>query len=431
MPPLPNSTASRCWTALRFAPAFSLPIDAAALAAEPTGDNARLFIIRTETQTQYDGLRRYEVVTLPLADLHAEPQSFGVTAAEPFSSLFDLAVAPNQHLLYVGYADTSGSPNRHYRTYKAYDLQSGEPVDLPIEQQPASIALHPAATEVGISAISYDWLGYAPSQHRIYLVTRGDGLDAAAQPIEDISGPAALAPAGAWLYVVRPRGLWVLQHAGGAEFTLVSVIPFVTEPPADIRVSPDGSTLYLLGEGWLTALPAAGVQSGGIEQLGPFPNSWLGQGEPLKQMARRICCTRRRHPRQQRGACQPPAVGRVVPQRHRRPHLAAAAGRAVPRRSWARPAQPLAYAGARPGCHRPGRWREDGMRSTLRSLDAGATWQDWAPPIAYAAGSDGARTLYTAGAVSPQPAEPRPLPNGGSSENPAWVARLDAPGISE
>ena len=110
----------------------------------PPAPSARLFIIRTEAQPQYGGLRRYEVVTLPLADLQAEPQSFGVTAAEPFSSLFDLAVDPDQQLLYVGYADTSGSPNRHYRTYKAYDLQSGDQVDLPIEHQSASIALRPA-----------------------------------------------------------------------------------------------------------------------------------------------------------------------------------------------------------------------------------------------------------------------------------------------
>ena len=67
-----------------------------------------------------------------------------------------------------------------------------------------------------------------------------------------------------------------------------------------------------------------------------------------------------------------------------------------------------------------GGWSAERTRTTWRSLDAGATWQAWTPPIAYAAGSEGARTLYIAGAVSPQPAEPRPIPNGGSSENPAW-----------
>ena len=77
-----------------LAPALVLPFDAAALAAEPAGDDACLFIIRAEAQPQHGGLRGYEVVTLPIADLEAEPQSFGVTAAEPFSTLFDLAVDP-------------------------------------------------------------------------------------------------------------------------------------------------------------------------------------------------------------------------------------------------------------------------------------------------------------------------------------------------
>lgn len=39
------------------------------------------------------------------------------------------------------------------------------------------------------------------------------------------------------------------------------------------------------------------------------------------------------------------------------------------------------------------------------------------PPLAYAAGTEGGRTLYIAESGSPAP---RPLPNGGSSENPAW-----------
>ncbi|MFN8467348.1 MAG: hypothetical protein U0X20_17450 [Caldilineaceae bacterium] len=402
-----------------LAPTFQLPIDAAALAAEPPGDDARLFIIRTEMQAQYRGLRRFEVVTVPLANLQAEPQRFGVTAAEPFSSLFDLAVAPDQQLLYVGYADTSGSPNRHYRTYKAYDLQSGEQVDLPIEHQPSSIALRPVSSDVAVSAISYDWLGYEPTQRRIYLVTRDDDTDAAAQPLEGISGPPALDPAGDWLYVVRPRGLWVLRHTGESEYALVSVVPFVTDPPAGVRISPDGSTLYLLGNGWLTALPASDVQNASVEQLGPFPNSWLGQGDPAKQMVRSYAAD----------GTTPATELKLV--------------NLLPSGEWYRSADSGRTWQLLPALQFPddlgldllsisptlaqdqvatgrGGWGEDRNRTTWRSLDAGATWQTWTPPIAYAAGSEGARTLYLAGAMSPQTAEPQPIPNSGSSENPAW-----------
>lgn len=408
----------------RLEPASVIPINAAALAVEPDGDEARLFIIRTETQLQHGGLRRYEVVTLPLADLQAEPRSLGVTAAEPFSSLFDLAVDPGQRLLYVGYADTSGSPNRHYRTYQAYDLRSGDQVDLPIEHQPASSALRPASSWSGVAAISYDWLGYEPSQRRIYLVTRGEAGDALAQSIEGISGPPALDPAGDWLYVVRPRGLWTLQRAGGSEFELVSVIPFVTEPAADIRISPDGGTLYLLGSGWLTALPAAEVQSGGVEQLGPFPNIWLSRVDPTKQMAREY------------GPDSPAADNPTAVTGTRLVNL-------LPSGEWYRSADGGRTWQLLPAVQYPedigldllslsptfvqdevvagrGRWTEGGTRTTWRSLDGGTAWQAWTPPIAYAGGGEGAHTLYVTGTVSQQPEEPQPIPNGGSSENPAW-----------
>ena len=401
-------------------PALVLPFAAAALAAEPAGEDARLFIIRTEAQPQHGNLRRYEVVTLPLADLQVEPQSYGVTAAEPFSSLFDLAVDPDQQLLYVGYADTSGSPNRHYRTFKAYDLKSGDQVDLPIAHQSASIALRPAVAKADVSAISYDWLGFAPTQHRIYLVTRGDSLAAVVQPLEAISGPPALAPAGDWLYVVRARGLWVLRRTAEPAFGLVSVIPFVTDPPAGVLISPDGSILYLLGNGWLTALPAADAKRAGVEQLAPFPNSWLSRVEPAQQMAREYAAADR---------ATADISTRLV--------------NLLPSGEWYRSADGGKTWQLLPAVQYPadlgldllslsptlaqdqvatgrGGWSAERTRSTWRSLDAGATWQAWTAPIAYAAGSEGARTLYIAGAVSPQPAEPRPIPNGGSSENPAW-----------
>lgn len=399
--------------------ALVLPFAAAALAAEPAGDDARLFIIGTEAQPQHGGLRRFEVVTLPIADLQAKPQAFGVTAAEPFSGLFDLDVDPSQQLLYVGYSDTSGSPNRHYRTYHAYDLESGEQVDLPIDHQPASIALRPAVAQAGASAISYDWLGYEPPQHRIYLVTRGTGLSAVAQPLEGISGLPALSAGGDWLYVVRQRGLWVLQHDEGPEYTLVSVVPFVTEPPSDVRISPDGKTLYLFGNGWLTALPAFDVQSTGVEQVGPFPNSWLSRVEPAKQLAREYAA----------GGATSDADTRLV--------------NLLPSGEWYRSADGGSTWRLLPSVQYPktigldllslsptlvqdqvatgrGRWTENLTRTAWRSLDAGATWDEWMPPIAYAAGSEGGRTLYINSTVSPKPEEPRPIPNGGSSENPAW-----------
>jgi hypothetical protein len=88
-----------------------------------------------------------------------------------------------------------------------------------------------------------------------------------------LSGDPTVDARGEWIYLQKEHGLWVVRR--GDDFSLQSVLPFTTPPPADVLLSPDDQTLYLLGNGWLTAMPTEELQTLGIPPVGPgFPNAW-------------------------------------------------------------------------------------------------------------------------------------------------------------
>jgi hypothetical protein len=88
-----------------------------------------------------------------------------------------------------------------------------------------------------------------------------------------LSGVPTVDARGEWIYLLKEHGLWVVRR--GDDFSLQSVLPFTTSPPADVLISPDGQTLYLLGNGWLTAMPTEELQTLGIPPVGPgFPAAW-------------------------------------------------------------------------------------------------------------------------------------------------------------
>lgn len=384
----------------------TIGIDAAALAIEPGG---RLFVIERTPLEAMPQLYSFRIVTLPLDDMNAQPQAFGPTATQPFSSLFDLVVDSDLGLLFVGYQDTSGSPNRHYRTYRAYDLQSGEEVDLGIEHQSASTALRPAISAVDIAVISYDWEGVYPSQQRLYLIPR----DAKTTMVENLSGPLAIDESGRWLYVIRERGLWVLEASTGGGYTLRSVIPFLVEAPAGVRLAPDGQTLYLFGNGWLAALDATELQAAGVEPVAPFPLQWTAQKSASPQTPRLFTAAddgdvelRNLQPSNEwYRSSDSGASWQLLPAVQYPDDLG------LDRLSLSPSMAQDGIVAARGG------WQDE-QRTTWRSQDTGQTWARWTPPIVYTAGNEGATTLY----VLEQDGEPQPIPTGGTSENPSWAS---------
>lgn len=217
---------------------------------------------------------------------------------------------------------------------------------------------------------------------------------------------------GRWLYVVRERGLWVLENARRAgDFLLRSSVPFLQQPPADLRISPDGRAIYLFGNGWLATLDTTALQQAGIASFAPVPNAWTGSKSQSPQAARLF-----------RDAGSGAAVFLNL-QPANEWYRSESQGD-----SWqllAATHQPfaggldrislspsLAQDGVVAG---RGTWQE-GSRAIWRSQDAGINWEHWTPPVAYVAGSEGARTLY----VQQVDAGTLPIPLGGSSENPAW-----------
>jgi hypothetical protein len=385
----------------------TIPIDAAALAVEP---GKRLFVIERRPAPLLEGLWTFAVVTLPLDDLGAEPQEFGITASQPYGSLFDLLVDAPQNLLYVGFLDTGGSPNRHYRTYRAYDLESGKEVDMGLPHDPGSTALRPALTEDGGVAVSYRWEGVYPIQERIYLLDRGQ----TPATIENVSGPLAIDPTGRRLYVVRERGLWVLEQDGNAGFRLCGIQAFLQQPPEEVLLSSGAGLVYLVGNGWLTAFVEHWLQCGQRinSAVTPLPAYWTSAANPNAQTPRLFTAAEdgetaflNLQPSNEwyirSGEFWIPMGGLQYPQNLGLDRLSLSPSMAEDGVALAR-----------------GGW-QDGRRTIRRAeyvQAAGTEWPEWTPPIAYVAGQEGARTLY----VLEPGAAARPVPVGGSSENPAW-----------
>lgn len=87
-----------------------------------------------------------------------------------------------------------------------------------------------------------------------------------------LGGKAIIDHTGEWIYLVDRRWLWGLRSG---DLGLVSLIPLLNNEPTDPLISPDGESLYLMRQSGITVLNTNKLQTVGIVPVEPFPQGWI------------------------------------------------------------------------------------------------------------------------------------------------------------
>jgi hypothetical protein len=227
---------------------------------------------------------------------------------------------------------------------------------------------------------------------------------------ETLYGLPATDARGDWIYVLQERGLWVLR---GDDLSLQSVLPFTAQPPTDLLLSPDDQTLYLLSNGWLTALPIAELHALGVPPVGPWPPAW---GEPILYA-----------PTNFYDYADIPAEGVQFASIEREVYRSDDGGHTwqlPPAFTYGQEAETADW--AIEGLSISPDYASDGTlvlqseshRPLYRSTDGGHTLEEWTPRIAFTSDRDGDRDIYT---MDPQGHGLRQITDHpASDEAPAW-----------
>jgi dipeptidyl aminopeptidase/acylaminoacyl peptidase len=199
------------------------------------------------------------------------------------------------------------------------------------------------------------------------------------------------------------------------DLSLQSILPFSETPPADVALSPDGETLYLLGNGWLTALSTAELRGLGLAPVSPLPTAWF-VGEPSEQTVQP-----RLHPSAQMEADGVAFVQLVTGMENVLETYTTTDGG----RSWILVPSLLqpdrvgaTFLSLSPDFRTDKTLTARAGSTLLRSTDRGGTWQMWQPRIAFTSDRDGNREIYT---VDPAGRDVQQLTDTpAAEENPAW-----------
>jgi WD40 repeat protein len=204
-----------------------------------------------------------------LADLGQPPVGVTLlpTPGLPNSLALDLAADPTARQLYVRFYDAFGSPPHNREVYRTYNLDTLAKVGES-KSQLGTLSRPAVAGRAGLIVTTFSPKSGFFSGSKLTIFDRQGQELKSHTPLDGL--PATDAD-GDWIYLLRQRGLWVLRES---DLSLQSIQPFTATPPADLLLSPDARTLYLFGNGWLTALSTAEVQSLGFPPVSPFPTAW-------------------------------------------------------------------------------------------------------------------------------------------------------------
>jgi hypothetical protein len=317
-----------------------------------------------------------------------------------------LAADPATRRLVATYHHVAASPPHQQEFYSVYNLDTlarERTLDSHLGALTRPAFAGETGRMVGILNAKNGFLGSR------LLVYGGSDVKARTSPAP-LDGIPVIDARGQWIYLLRERGLWVLD---GGSLALRSVLPITVAPPAGLALSPDGSALYLFGNGWLSAQPTAALQSLGIAPVtGGFPQAWT-YPESTPAFRPKVF----RSPTYDEDGTALALVGgygelyrtanrgqtwRFVPElTYPTLHYAQQLSLSP---DFARDQTLTAHGG--------------GDRPILRSTDGGASWGPWTPPIAFVSDRDGTRQVYTA---NPDGSGARRVTDGpAASEAPAW-----------
>ncbi len=331
----------------------------------------------------------------PLAAIPAPRMCYGHV---PLNVVAD----PAARRLYVLFVDNTSSPPHTRQFYTSYNLDTL--ADLGEFQRELGTLTRPAIAErAGLMIVTL----YGKSGFNELLILDREGQEL--KRYGPLDGVPATNADGAWIYLLRERGLWVLR---GSNLALTSIMPFTETPPQDLALSPDGKTLYLFGNGWLTALSTADLQALGILPVSPFPVAWTYPDE-YESFQPRL------YPSPE---MEKDGVAFVVVGGYAEIYRTTDGGR-----SWrlllALTYPDFKYVG---GFSLSPDFATDytlvahagGVTPILRSIDGGDTWEVWTPRIAFVSDRNGDREIYT---MNQEGEELRRLTdNPAAEENPAW-----------
>ncbi len=367
------------------------------LAQEP---GKRLFIIPQGLEDAWP-FGNFEIWVYDLTDLGRPPKKVRSTGR----SLDDLALDPASGHLYALTSNIAASPPHQGQTYEIYSLDPLEQIAR-VEWERGSLTrpvINPRTGEIVGSRIGLD------STRRLLVIDQ-EGSEVRSRP--SVDGQPAIDAAGEWIYLLRHRGLWVLR---AEDLSLQSILPFSETPPEDLALSPDGETLYLFGNGWLTALSTAELRELGLAPVSPLPTAWFAS-TPMEHAVQP-----RAYPSPQMeedGVVFVQLLGRaenvletyystdggqswVLFTSLMEPDLVGAAFLSLSP-SFADDRTLTALVGSR----------------LVRSTDGGLTWETWQPRIAFSSDRDGNRELYTMDLAGSDVQRLTETP--AAEENPTW-----------
>jgi hypothetical protein len=343
----------------------------------------------------------YEVWAFDLADLGAPPAKIRVSGI----SLDDLAVDPARRRLYLLSSNIAASPPHRGQAYHVHDLDSLAETGASTWERGSLTRPVPnprtgeiLASRIGLNAT------------RRFLILDPAGQEVRSRP--GLDGQPVVDATGAWIYLLRERGLWLLREA---DLSLQSVLPFAGDPPADLALSPGGEKLYLFGNGWLTALSTAELRELGIAPVSPLPLVWFSASGAGDQVQPRL------YP-----SPQFEADGTVFIQLLGNALNVLETYRSTDGgRTWLllpSLVEPdlggATYLSLSPDFATDRTLAARTGSQIFRSTDAGLSWLPWRPAIAFSSGRDGNREIYTVDLDGANLHRVTDTPS--AEENPAW-----------